>query len=130
MLSDRIEAEMTYAMRLQRISESSCLSSFSMGKLKDEVDSFKSACSSRANQAAEVYDNVTESCITPLKELLDTLGKDLEIIFGQASKQIDRLQAIDRDIKQTAFSYFKAAREAEEGLTKYSRVKYAAESSF
>ena len=46
MLTDRIEAELTYAMRLDKISNHA--GSFTLGSLADEVASFKSTCAARA----------------------------------------------------------------------------------
>ena len=44
MLSDRIEAEITYAMRLERISSERYSRSFQIGALADEVQNFKISC--------------------------------------------------------------------------------------
>ena len=56
MLSDRVEAELTYAMRLDKISNYA--QAFSIGNLADEVHNFKMCCSAKARQAAEVSENV------------------------------------------------------------------------
>lgn len=56
LLNDRIEAELTYAMRLDKIAN--VTKTFSLGALGDEVATFKSSCGSRAHQAAEVSENV------------------------------------------------------------------------
>lgn len=37
---------------------------------------------------------------------------------------------IDAQIKQVAIAYFKASKDAEEGVTKYTRIKYDAEVGF
>ena len=37
---------------------------------------------------------------------------------------------MDNEIKQTAMSYFKAAREAEECVAKYQRIKYDADLTY
>ena len=63
MLSDRIEAEITYAMRLERISSNRYSKSFQIGALANEVQNFKYSCEARANQAAEVAENVGQDCI-------------------------------------------------------------------
>ena len=70
MLNDRVEAEMTYAMRLDRISSERYSKSFQIGTLAEEVQNFKYSCQARARQAGEVSDNVTQDCIQPLKDLL------------------------------------------------------------
>jgi len=57
MLNDRVEAELTYAMRLDKISNNAA-KSFTLGALADEVATFKSSCGSRAQQAAELSENV------------------------------------------------------------------------
>ena len=44
MLSDRIEAEITYAMRLERISSDRYSKSFQIGTLAAEVQNFKYSC--------------------------------------------------------------------------------------
>ena len=56
MLTDRVEAELTYAMRLDKISNLS--KSFSIGNLAEEVENYKMSCAARARQAAEVSENV------------------------------------------------------------------------
>ena len=56
MLNDRIEAELTYAMRLDKISNYS--KSFKIGNLADEVENYKMSCAARPRQAAEVSENV------------------------------------------------------------------------
>ena len=56
MLNDRIEAELTYAMRLDKISNYS--KSFKIGNLSEEVENYKMSCAARARQAAEVSENV------------------------------------------------------------------------
>ena len=47
-----------------------------------------------------------------------------------AKKKQDKLAQIDADIKKTAMQYFKAAREAEDSVVKYQKVKYEAEMSY
>lgn len=47
MLNDRVEAELTYAMRLDKLSNNAAIS-FTIGGLADEVATFKSSCGSRA----------------------------------------------------------------------------------
>ena len=56
MLNDRVKAELTYAMRLDKISN--LAKSFSIGKLAEEVENYKMSCAARASQAAEVSENV------------------------------------------------------------------------
>lgn len=56
MLTDRIEAELTYAMRLDKISNHS--KSFKLGNIAEEVQNFQTSCAARARQAAEVSENV------------------------------------------------------------------------
>lgn len=46
MLNDRIEAELTYAMRLDKISNYS--KSFKIGNLAEEVENYKMSCAARA----------------------------------------------------------------------------------
>lgn len=41
-----------------------------------------------------------------------------------------KLHTIDADIKQTAMAYFKAARDAEDAVVKYQKVKYEAELTY
>ena len=69
MLTDRVEAELTYAMRLDKISN--LAKSFSIGNLAEEVENYKMSCAARASQAAEVSENVHQDCIEPLKKMLD-----------------------------------------------------------
>lgn len=47
-----------------------------------------------------------------------------------SKKKQDKLQAIDADIKRTAMAYFKAARDAEESVVKYQKIKYEAEMTY
>ena len=63
MLGDRIEAEITYAMRLERISSERYSRSFQIGALADEVQNFKTSCQARASQAAELAENVGQDCL-------------------------------------------------------------------
>ena len=51
-------------------------------------------------------------------------------MLGQAKKKQDKLHGIDADIKQTAMAYFKAAREAEDSVVKYQKVKYEADLTY
>ena len=44
MLNDRCEAEMTYAMRLERINSDRYSKSFQIGTLSEEVQNFKYSC--------------------------------------------------------------------------------------
>ena len=69
MLNDRVEAELTYAMRLDKISNYS--KSFQIGSLADEVHNYKMTCAARSQQAAELSENVHQDCILPLKRLLE-----------------------------------------------------------
>ena len=50
--------------------------------------------------------------------------------MAQAKEKQDKLHAIDADIKQTAMAYFKAARDAEDNVVKYQKVKYEADLSY
>jgi len=61
-MSDRVEAEMTYAMRLERIAtaQTSCID---LGTLKETVENYKSSCLARAHQAAEIAENVHQDCL-------------------------------------------------------------------
>jgi len=70
MLADRIDAEMTFAIRLDRIGGEQYLRSFQIGQLADAVQNFKQSCQAKARQAAELCDNVHQNCIDPLKQLL------------------------------------------------------------
>ena len=63
MLNERVEAETTYAMRLDRLANQSASKPFALGSLADEIQSFKDSCQARANAAVEVAENVAESCI-------------------------------------------------------------------
>ena len=130
MLNDRVEAELTYAMRLDKISNNPATKSFNMGALADEVATFKSSCGSRAQQAAELSENVHQDCIEPLKALLESQDGQFNILMLSAKKKQDKLGKIDADIKKTAMQYFKAAREAEDSVVKYQKVKYEAEMSY
>ena len=47
-----------------------------------------------------------------------------------SKKRQDKLHAIDSDIKRTAMAYFKAAREAEDIVVKYQKIKYEAELTY
>lgn len=42
----------------------------------------------------------------------------------------DKLHSIDAGIKRTAMAYFKAAREAEDSVVKYQKIKYEAELTY
>ena len=48
MLADRVDAEITYAMRLDRISSEKYSKSFTLGTLAEEVANFKQSCLSKA----------------------------------------------------------------------------------
>jgi hypothetical protein len=49
LLADRVEAETTYAMRLEKISNESENNSFNLGRIGEELASFKGSCYSRAS---------------------------------------------------------------------------------
>ena len=44
--------------------------------------------------------------------------------MNKAKKKIEKLNVIDSEIKQTAMSYFKAAREAEDSVVKFQKIKF------
>ena len=90
-----------------------------MGKLAEEVDNFKYSCQARANQAAELSENVGQDCIQPLRDLLKKQDKEFNSIDESARKKIGKLVAFDREIKQSASAYFKSARETEDYSAKY-----------
>jgi hypothetical protein len=54
LLADRVEAETTYAMRLEKISSQSAQNSFEIGRVAEEIASFKGSCYSRSSQAFEL----------------------------------------------------------------------------
>ena len=66
-----------------------------MGKLADEVDNFKYSCQARANQAAELSENVGQDCIQPLRDLLAKQDKEFGKIDEGARRKIDKLAAFD-----------------------------------
>jgi hypothetical protein len=73
MLQDRVETETTYAMRLERISNSyrtSLNDRIQNSSISEEIACFKAACGARAVQALEIANNVTSDCIQPLKNLV------------------------------------------------------------
>jgi len=51
-------------------------------------------------------------------------------VLALAKKKQDKLYVIDSDIKKTATAYFKAARDAENNVVKFQKVKYEAEMSY
>ena len=53
----------------------------------------------------------------------------LQVLANSRKKQ-EKLQSIDAEIKRTAMAYFKAARDAEESVVKYQKIKYDAELSY
>lgn len=54
----------------------------------------------------------------------------LNDIVQQARKKQEKLHRIDGEIKKTAMAYFKAARDAEDSVVKYQKIKYEAELSY
>ena len=88
------------------------------------------SCGARARQAAELSENVDQDCISPLRALIEQQDAHFSKILAQAKEKQDKLHAIDADIKQTAMAYFKAARDAEDNVVKYQKVKYEAELSY
>lgn len=67
MLADRVDAEMTYAIRLDKIGSDTFLKSFQIGVLAECVANYKQSCQAKARQAAELCDNVNSNCIDTLK---------------------------------------------------------------
>ena len=128
MLTDRVEAELTYAMRLDKISNQP--KSFQLGNLAEEVQNFQIACSARARQAAEVSENVHQDCITPLKSLIENQDAEYNKVLAFARKKQDKLHEIDADIKKTALAYFKAAQRAEDSVVHYQKIKYEADLNY
>jgi hypothetical protein len=57
-LADRVDAEMTFAIRLDKVSSERYSRSFQLGALADCVGNFKQSCQAKARQAAELYENV------------------------------------------------------------------------
>ena len=100
MLTDRVEAELTYAMRLDKISNRP--KSFILGNIAEEVINFQTSCSARARQAAEVSENVHQDCITPLKSMIENQDAEYNKVLAFAKKKQDKLHSIDAEIKRTA----------------------------
>lgn len=76
MLSQRVQSELAYAMRLDRISQMpqnkfmadhSKTTSLKDSAISEEIASFKGSCYSKAKQATELADNVQQSCVLPLQ---------------------------------------------------------------
>ena len=85
MLTDRVEAELTYAMRLDKISNRP--KSFNLGNIAEEVINFQTSCSARARQAAEVSENVHQDCITPLKSMIENQDSEYNKVLAFAKKK-------------------------------------------
>lgn len=95
MLSDRVDAEMTFAIKLDRIGSDTFLKSFQIGVLADCVNNYKASCQAKASQAAELCDNVTSNCIDTLKQLLFEQDKIQEQISGRIKSHTDKMAEID-----------------------------------
>ena len=66
----------------------------------------------------------------PLTDLIARQDQEFEKIDKTARRYIEKLYVYDRDIRTSATTYFKAAREAEIEVQRYQRIKYDAELSY
>ena len=73
---------------------------------------------------------MAEDCCLPIKDLVDEQNATYDKTHSEARGLIDKLYVIDSSIKSTAITYYKSARDAEDGLTRYQEIKYAADMSF
>ena len=87
--------------------------------ISEEIASFKGSCYSKAKQATELADNVQQSCLLPLQELIKTQTSEFAKIQANVKTEIDNLNKIDKEIKNDAVQYFKAAKDCEDLAVKY-----------
>jgi len=60
-----------------------------IGKIYNEVESFKSSCQTRAAQAAEFAQNVDSDCVQPLSDLIAKQRKQFNDISLSAKRKMD-----------------------------------------
>jgi uncharacterized coiled-coil protein SlyX len=116
MLQLRVETELNYAVRLEKIyelprnkfmdTEVIQNSPLKSSVISEEIACFKNSSMSRARQAAEVAENVQQDCILPLKALILQQTTELNKMQQNVKTLCDQLHQIDKDIKQNAISYF------------------------
>lgn len=70
LLTERIDAEMAFAIRLDKMGSEKFFRSFTVGLLSDTVVNYKLSCQAKAKQAAELCDNTHQNCIEPLRQLV------------------------------------------------------------
>ena len=73
---------------------------------------------------------MTQDCAQPLCDLIMKDDEEYERIEKGAKQKIDKLHLMDNAIKTTAMAYFKSAREAEECVAKFQRIKYDADLTY
>jgi len=77
-------------------------------------------CHAKARQAEELSQNVQADCIDMLKKVLQKEEERAWQVFMEAKLLISRLdeEYANQRVKATAAHYWRAARDAEEALTK------------
>jgi hypothetical protein len=155
-LQERVEAERAYSLRLSKAgihggigagSSSSLLvgkyaaamgvgsastnplKGIALGRLGEEVEAFKQDCQAKAKQAEELANNVQSDCIDMLKTMLQKEEERAWSVFMEAKLLITRLEEEigNRQVKGAAAAYWRAARDAEDALTKHRQCKFALE---
>lgn len=71
-----------------------------------------------------------QDCIEPLNKLIKTQSAEMARLASLAKVECDKLYGIDKDIKASAVHYFKSAKDCEELMDKYRKMKFSAEISF
>ena len=80
MLTDRVQAEMEFAMRVDKISSDKYNRILEIGSLSKQIRDYKFRNQARARQSADIAENVSQNCIQPLKELLTSHDQRYEEI--------------------------------------------------
>lgn len=62
--------------------------------------------------------------------MIESQDAEFHRVIELSKKRQEKLHLIDADIKRTAMAYFKAAREAEDSVVKYQKIKYDAELTY
>ena len=89
-------------------------------------------CVAKARQAEELAANVQSDCIDMLKAMLTAQEEKACKVFTEAKLLIGKLEdeVSSRVVKGAAAQYWRAARDAEEALTKHRQSKFALEVSY
>ena len=124
LLQMRAEAEQMYSDKLFDISDQNHLESIREGLLAQEVDSFKSDCRQKAKAAAELSENISQDCVQPLQNLIDTQDGIFKLLINESRLHISSLDDVNNNVRSLASRYFECSENAEKFIHNYQELKF------